>query len=158
MIQDAQTIDDQTKNEIDGNDAQGTKNLHNYALDDIDQNNILFKHKPVDDTPNYSSPPDPSPTFSDIMLPKNKNRGKLVKKTNQKLRRNREMVKKAGKRPLQELNKAKYKQTDDAKTVKYDDDLNIDDFAMVRYYSNTEMGLTVKIAPPTVLHNSKQKG
>ena len=112
----------------------------------------------MDDTPNYSSPPDPLPTFSDIMLPKNKNRGKLVKKTNQKLRRNREIVKKAGKRPLQELNKAKYKQTDDAKTVKYDDDLNIDDFAMVRYYSNTEMGLTVKIASPTVLHNSKQKG
>ena len=61
-----------------------TKNLHNYALDDIDQNNILFKHEPVDDTPNYSSPPDPLPTFSDIMLPKNKNRGKLVKKNQPK--------------------------------------------------------------------------
>ena len=58
------------------------------------------------------------------------------------------MVKKAGKRALQELNTAKYKQTDDAKTVKYDDDVNIDDFATVRYYSDTEMGLTVKIAPP----------
>ena len=59
------------------------------------------------------------------------------------------MVKKAGKRALQKLNKAKYKQTDDAETVKYDDDVNIDVFARVRYYSNTEMGLTVKIAPPT---------
>ena len=58
------------------------------------------------------------------------------------------MVKKAGKRALQELNKAKYKQTDDAKTGKYNDDVNIDDFATVRYYSDTEMGLTVKIAPP----------
>ena len=58
------------------------------------------------------------------------------------------MVKKAGKRALQELNKAKYKQTDDAKTGKYDDDVNIDDFATVRYYSDTEMGLTAKIAPP----------
>ena len=35
-------------------------------------------HEPVDNTLNYPSP-EPLLTFSDILLPKNKNRGKLAK-------------------------------------------------------------------------------
>ena len=48
-------------------------------------------------------------------------------------------MKKAGKRALQELKKAKYIQTDDAKTVNYDDDINIDDSATVGYNSDREI-------------------
>ena len=84
-----QTIDDGIKIEdifiddnylLDEDDTQETKNLCYYVLDDVDQNDILFKHKPVDDTPNYPSPPVPLLTFSDILLSKNKNREKLAKK------------------------------------------------------------------------------
>ena len=84
-----QTIDDGIKIEdifiddnylLDEDDTQETKNLCYYVLDDVDQNDILFKHKPVDDTPNYPSPPEPLLTFSDILLSKNKNREKLAKK------------------------------------------------------------------------------
>ena len=58
--------------------------------------------------------------FSNTLLPKNKNRGKLAPqkiKKYQKLRQNGEMVKKAGKRALPELQKAKYIQADDEKTM-----------------------------------------
>ena len=103
---------------FDDDDAQETKNLCDYVLDNVEQNNILFKHKPEDDTPNYPSPPEPLPTFSDILLPKDKSREKQTKKKKkvpktEKLgkRQNREMVKKAGKRALQELKEAKYIQT-----------------------------------------------
>ena len=83
-----QTIDDGIKIEdifiddnylLDEDDTQETKNLCYYVLDDVDQNDILFKHKPVDDTPNYPSPPVPLLTFSDILLSKNKN-GKTSQK------------------------------------------------------------------------------
>ena len=47
------------------------------------------------------------------------------------------MVKKAGKRAFEELRKTKYMQTDDAKTVNYDDEVNIDDLPTVGYNSNT---------------------
>ena len=104
---------------FDDDDAQETKNLCDYVLDNVEQNNILFKHKPEDDTPNYPSPPEPLPTFSDILLPKDKSREKQTKKKKKKVpkteklgkRQNREMVKKAGKRALQELKEAKYIQT-----------------------------------------------
>ena len=38
-------------------------------------------HKSIDNTPNYLSPSEPLLTFSDILLSKNKNRGKLTIKT-----------------------------------------------------------------------------
>ena len=31
------------------------KNLCDYMPDDVDQNDILFKHEPIDETPNYPS-------------------------------------------------------------------------------------------------------
>ena len=109
---------------FDDDDAQETKNLCDYVLDNVEQNNILFKHKPEDDTPNYLSPPEPLPTFSDILLPKDKSREKQTKKKKkvpktEKLgkRQNREMVKKTGKRALQELKEAKYIQTNGVKTA-----------------------------------------
>ena len=69
---------------FDDDDAQETKNLCDYVLDNVEQNNILFKHKPEDDTPNYPSPPEPLPTFSDILLPKDKSREKQTKKKKKK--------------------------------------------------------------------------
>ena len=65
-------------------------------LDDVNQSDILFKHDPAGNTLNYHSPPETLPLFSDILLPKNKNREKLAKKKfrkYQKIRREREMVK-----------------------------------------------------------------
>ena len=59
------------------------------------------------------------------------------------------MVKKAGKRAFEELRKTKYMQTDDAKTVNYDDEVDIDDLPTVGYNSNTEMNLADKRTPAT---------
>ena len=49
-----------------------TKNICDYLLDEIDANDVLFEHVPVDGTANYLSPPNPLPSFSNILLPKNK--------------------------------------------------------------------------------------
>ena len=57
------------------------------------------------------------------------------------------MVKKARKRALQELKKTKYVQTDDAKTVNNDDDVNNDDLVTVGYNSDTEINLADKATP-----------
>ena len=143
-----QTIDDGIKTEdifID-DDYRLMMMMHkrqkicDYMLDEVGQNDILFKRELVDNTPNYSFPLEPLQTFSDILLPKA--RTKLAKKKfkkYQKLRENEEIVKNAGKRALQELKNAKYIQTDNTKTVNYDDDVNIDDLATAEYNSKTTM-------------------
>ena len=65
---------------FDDDDEQETKQLCDYVLDDVDQNDILFKQELIDGTPNYPSSPEPLTTFSDILLKKNKNMEKLAKK------------------------------------------------------------------------------
>ena len=67
------------------------------------------------------------------------------------------MVKKAGKRAFEELRKAKYMQTDDAKTVNYEDEVNIDDLPTVGYNSNTEMNLADKRTPATSFGQQQAK-
>ena len=67
------------------------------------------------------------------------------------------MVKKAGKRAFEELRKAKYMQTDDAKTVNYEDEVNIDDLLTVGYNSNTEMNLADKRTPATSFGQQQAK-
>ena len=67
------------------------------------------------------------------------------------------MVKKAGKRAFEELRKAKYMQTDDAKTVNYEDEVNIDDLPAVGYNSNTEMNLADKRTPATSFGQQQAK-
>ena len=90
----------------DDDDAEETKYLCDYVLDGVDKTNILFKHELVDETTKKPSPPEPLPTFLDILLPKYKNSENLAKiffKKYQKLRRNKKMVKKARKKALQKL-------------------------------------------------------
>ena len=67
------------------------------------------------------------------------------------------MVKKAGKRAFEELRKAKYMQIDDAKTVNYGDEVNIDDLPTVGYNSNTEMNLADKRTPATSFGQQQAK-
>ena len=67
------------------------------------------------------------------------------------------MVKKAGKRAFEELRKANYMQTDDAKTVNYEDEVNIDDLPTVGYNSNTEMNLADKRTPATSFGQQQAK-
>ena len=59
---------------------QETKNICDNLLDEIDTNDVLFEHVPVDGTPNYLSPPNPLPSFSNILLPKNKSQKRPHKK------------------------------------------------------------------------------
>ena len=123
-------------------------------LDDVNQNDILFKHDPAGNTLNYRSPPETLPLFSDIQrkttpppLPPQK---KKIRKY-QKLKRERPT------RALQELNNAKYIETGDTKTVNYDDDVKIDDLATVVYNSDTEMNLADKSTPPTSVAQKQVK-
>ena len=67
------------------------------------------------------------------------------------------MVKKAGKRAFEELRKAKYMQTDDAKTVNYEDEVNIDDLPTVGYNSSTERNLADKRTPATSFGQQQAK-
>ena len=127
---------------FDDDDTQETKNICDYVLDDLDTNDVLLKHVPVDDTPNYPSPPDPLPNFSDILLPKNKSKEKVakkIKKKYQKMRQNRDRVKKAAKNAIQKLQKARYIQTDDTQTVNYNDDVTIDSLTTVGYISSAKI-------------------
>ena len=82
-----QIIDDIVKTEVifigdnylfDNDDTQET-NICDQVLDDIDTNHVLFEHVPVDDMPNYPSPSNPLPSFSNILLPKNKSKKKAAK-------------------------------------------------------------------------------
>ena len=57
----------------------------------------------------------------------------------------REAVKRASKKAIKELKKAKNLQTDDGKTVNYDDDANIDDLSTIGYNSDTENMLTTPL-------------
>ena len=83
-----QIIDDVVKTEdifiddnylFDDDDTQETKTC-DYVLNDIDTNDVLFEHVPADEMPKYHFPSDPLPSFSDILLPKNKSEKKLAKK------------------------------------------------------------------------------
>ena len=74
-----QILDDVVKTEdifiddyylFDDDDEQKAKNICDYVLDNINTDDVLFGHAPVNDTPNYPSPPDLLPGFSDILLPK----------------------------------------------------------------------------------------
>ena len=67
------------------------------------------------------------------------------------------MVKKAGKRAFEELRKTKFMQTDDTKTVNYDDEVDIDDLPTVGYNSNTEMNLAGKRTPATSFGQQQAK-
>ena len=121
---------------------------------------FCLKHEPAYDTPNYLSTSEPLSTFSDILLPKNKDREKVAKRIKnkcQKLKRNREIVKKNREKSPSGTKKAEYIQTDDSKAVNYDDDINIDDLAIVGYNSNTEMNLADKRTPPTNVAQQQAK-
>ena len=150
---------------FDNDDTQETKNIYDYVLNDIDTNNVLFEHVPVDDTPNYPSPPNLFPSFSDILLPKNKSKKKTAKKflkKYQKMRQNRERVKKAAKNAVQKLKKMRYIQTDDTQTVIYNDDVNIDDLTTVGYNSDAEIenlsdAETVKMAANSVAQQQAKR-
>ena len=127
---------------FDNDNRQETKKICDYILDDTDINDVLFEYVPVDDTLNYPSPPDSLPSFSDILLPKNKSKKKAAKKIfkkYQKMRQNRDRVKKAAKKAIQKLKKARYIQTDDTQTVNYNVDVNTDDLTTVGYTSDAEI-------------------
>ena len=65
---------------FDNEGTQETKNICDYVFDDIDTNDFLFENVPVDDTLNSPSPPDPLPSFPDILFSKNKSKKKALRK------------------------------------------------------------------------------
>ena len=109
------------------------KNICDYVLDDVDTNDVLFEDVRVDDTANCPSPPDPLPSFSDILFPKNKSKNNVVKnflKKYQQMRQNRDRVKKAAK-CYPKTNKSKVYPNDDTQTIIYNDNVNLEDLTTV---------------------------
>ena len=149
---------------FDDDDAQETKNLCDYVLDNVKQYNILFKHKPEDDTPNYPSPPEPLPTFSDILLQKDKSREKQTKKK-KKSTKNGKIGKKAEQGDGEKNRKKSPSRTKRGqiytnhwrKNCNYDDGVNIDDLTTVGYNRNTEMNLADKRISPTSVAQQQTK-
>ena len=120
--------------DIDSGDEQETKNLCDYVLDDVDQNDILFEQEP-----NVVSKTEQQTPFLEIMLPKDKYRRSLTKKIKKKYqtqRQKRETIKRASKKAIEELKKT---------PVNYDDDASIDDLSTIGYNSDTENMLTIMV-------------
>ena len=133
---------------FDSGKKQETKNLCDYVLDDVDQNDILFEQEPNVVSKTEEQTPEPEQTFLEILLPKNKNRrnlAKKIKKNHQKERQKREAIKRVSKKAIEELKKAKHLQTNDDKTVNYDSDASIDDLSTIGYNSDTENMLTILV-------------
>ena len=97
---------------------------------DIDVNDILFEHEPIDATPSVPAEPELRLDFSDIFLKDNKNKHKAAKKIREKylrMGRNIGKVKRLVQRAIPQLKKSKYLENDDTETVDYNNDIGITD-------------------------------
>ena len=83
IIDDAPTMEDifVDDNLFSDTNTKDTKNLVDVITQETDVNDSLFDYVAIDTTPNVLPPPDPSLNFSDILLPKNKGKNVVAKKS-----------------------------------------------------------------------------
>ena len=90
---------------------------------------------------------------------------KKKKEKYQKQKQKKDAIKKASKKAINYMKKANYLQTNDDKTVDYNNDTKLDDLSTVGYNSNTELTLKVikkyervkrKGQPITYIKNNKK--
>ena len=150
---------------FDDDDAQETKNLCDYVLDNVEQNNILFKHKPEDDNPKLPFSTRTSTNIFRYFATKRQEQGKTDQKKKKKSTKNGKIGKKEEQGDAEKNRKKSPSRTKRGqiytnqwrKNCNYDDGVNIDDLATVGYNRNTEMNLADKRISPTSVAQQQTK-
>ena len=126
---------------------------------DIDVNDILFEHAPIDATPGVPPEPEPRLDFSDILFKDNKKKHWEAKKIRKKYLRmgsNRDKAKRSAQRATQQLKISKYLETDCTEAVDYNNDIDITD--VYDDVSLSSDGETIIYEEPVIKHrNPKRK-
>ena len=111
------------------NDLQDILDFVNKIGSEIDREDILLEHEPIDAAPNVQVEPEPRFDFTNILFKENKkNKRRTAKKIREKymkMERNRDKVKRSAQRAIQQLKKSKYLETDGTETVDYINDIEI---------------------------------
>ena len=111
------------------NDLQDILDFVNKIGSEIDREDILLEHEPIDAAPNVQVEPEPRFDFTNILFKENKkNKRRTAKKIREKymkMERNRDKVKRSAQRAIQQLKKSKYLETDGTETVDYINDIQI---------------------------------
>ena len=84
-------------------DTKNICNLVDQIKSEIDLNDILLEHEPVDTTADIAPSPEPLLNFSDILLKSNKGKNKAAKKIRQKyknIRQNKDKIQKLTKQAI----------------------------------------------------------
>ena len=99
------------------NDQQDILDIFDKIRSEMDTDDILFEHEPIDATPSAQVEPEPRFDFTDILFKENnKNKRRKAKKIREKylkVGRNRGKVKRSAQTAIRQLQKSKYLETDD---------------------------------------------
>ena len=117
---------------FDSVDKQEIKNICDYIINDVDQNDMLFEDLPE---------------VKQIFEVKDKRVKRLFERINKKVPNTiakKRATKIASKKSIDRIKKARYLQTDNDKTVDYNHNIEIDDLSTVGYDSDTEITVPSK--------------
>ena len=111
------------------NDQQDILDFVEKIRLEIDTDDILFEHEPIDATPSAQVEPKPRFDFTDILFKENnKTKRRTAKKIREKylkMGRNRDKVKRLAQRAIRQLKKSKYLENNDTETIDYNNDIDI---------------------------------
>ena len=111
------------------NDQQDILDFVEKIRSEIDTDDILFEHEPIDATPSAQVEPEPRFDFTDILFKENnKTKRRTAKKIREKylkMGRNRDKVKRLAQRAIRQLKKSKYLENNDTETIDYNNDIDI---------------------------------
>ena len=110
------------------NDPQDILDFVDKIRSEIDTDDILFEHEPVDATSSVQVEPELRFDFTDILFKENnKSKCRTAEKIREKylkMGRNRDKVKKSAQRAIRQPEKSKYLETDDTETVEHSNGIN----------------------------------
>ena len=113
-------------------DQKHLSDLVDKIKSEIDVNDILFEHEPIDVTPSTLPWPEPQVDFSNILFKGNKRKHRTAKRIREKylkMGRNKSKARRSAQRAIQQLKKSNYLETDDAETVNYNDNIYVDNIS-----------------------------
>ena len=145
---------------FDSLDEQEIKDISNDVTNDIDidQNEVLFDDLPK---PEFVVRDKSIEKLSKKIKPqKNLERiAKKIKEKYQKQKQKKDAIKKASKKAINYMKKANYLQTNDDKTVDYNNDTKLDDLSTVGYNSDVDVDITkpMTIKPKTSVTQQQAK-
>ena len=112
-------------------DPKDISNLIDEIKSGIDVIDILFEHVPINTASNVPLLPEPKVDFSNILLRNNKEKQgiKKIREKYLKMGQNRDKVRRSAQRAIRQLKKLNYLETDNTKTVNYNNDVDIDNIS-----------------------------